>query len=281
MSERLQQSSYEAIVELALAEDIGTGDITARALADEARPAVGRLIARQDLVLCGVDVARHVFRKLDPDCRFPYSGTDGTGFAPDQEILVVEGDAACMLIAERTALNFLQRLSGVSTLVSQYVAKISHTKAQLVDTRKTTPGMRELQKYAVRCGGGGNHRSGLFDGILIKENHIRTAGSISAAVEACRKGLPHLMKIEVEVSCSDELQQALDAGAEVVMLDNFSLKDIRRAVDLNAGRALLEVSGNVDLQSIGSIADCGVDIISVGRLTHSAPAVDLSMLFDL
>lgn len=269
------------LVRMALREDIGPGDLTVRACVPEQVRATARLIAREELVLAGIEAARIAFLELDPDCRFLQSASDGERIGAGREILVVEGLAAPLLMAERVALNFLQHLSGVATVTAAYVAAVAHTRVRVVDTRKTTPGLRSLEKYAVRCGGGKNHRVGLFDGVLIKENHIRAAGGIAAAVTACRREAHHLTRIEVEVTSLAELGEAVDAGADVVMLDNFPLDQIPLAVAQAAGRVLLEVSGGVDLDRIRAIAETGVDLISVGRLTHSAPSVDISMLFDL
>jgi len=280
MNERLDPAAFEAIVEFALAEDIGSGDLTTRACIDPVRPASARLIAREEMIVAGLDVVRHIFRRLDADCHFPFARDDGDRLDPDSEILVVMGSAAGLLQAERTALNFLQRLSGVATLTHQYAEAVQGTNTRVVDTRKTTPGLRTLEKYAVRCGGGHNHRTGLFDGVLIKENHIRAAGSIASAVKACQAEVSHLIQVEVEVTDLAELDEALQAGAAVIMLDNFGLDDIRTAVKRTSGNARLEVSGNVTLERIRGLAETGVDLISVGRMTHSARAVDISMLFE-
>jgi nicotinate-nucleotide pyrophosphorylase (carboxylating) len=276
----LLPADWRRIMELALAEDLGTGDITVRACIPIESQATARLIAKQELILAGIDVAKAVFKELDPDCRVISERSDGKRIADREEILVVSGSAAKLLMAERTALNFLQRLSGVATLTDQYAHETAHTKARIVDTRKTTPGMRSLEKYAVRCGGGHNHRVGLFDGILIKENHIRAAGGIGQAIVACKQEAHHLMRVEVEVTNLNELEEALAAQADVIMLDNFTRADILSAVSISAGRALLEVSGGVNLATVRALAETGVDLISVGRLTHSAPAADISMLFD-
>ncbi len=276
----LHPSAYADIVKLALSEDIGSGDLTAMGAVSPDARSVGRIVAKQDLTLCGMDVAKHVFRLLDAGCRFLSERADGERFAPGDEALRVEGRAIPMLMAERTALNFMQRLSGVATLSAQYAAAVQGTGATILDTRKTTPGLRALEKYAVRVGGARNHRTGLYDGVLIKENHIRAAGSIERAVASCRRLAHPLARVEVEVTDLEELDQAIAAGADVVMLDNFDPEAARRAVEHVGGRVKLEVSGGMNLDTVRAYAETGVDFISVGRLTHSAPAVDLSMLFE-
>lgn len=278
---QLDLISYKQIVDMALIEDIGTGDITSRALVDKNAKARASIVAKEDFVLSGLDVAHYAFYALDENVKFNPLYKDGDRIKKGSTILEVEGLAAKLLQSERVALNFLQRLSGVATLTAKYVDKVKHTKVKVVDTRKTTPGLRVLEKYAVNCGGGYNHRTGLFDGVLIKENHIRAAGSISNAIKACRETAHHLIKLEVEVTNLKELEEALDNGAEVIMLDNFSVADIVKAVSINSGKAILETSGNVNLDTISSLAETGVDIISVGKLTHSALAVDISMLFEV
>jgi len=278
--EHLDHISYIEIVDMALKEDIGTGDITSRALVDSSARAKAYMVAKEDFVLSGMDVARYAFCKLDKDVTFTPLFKDGDKIKRGDKILKLEGFATKLLQAERVALNFLQRLSGVATLTASYVDKVKHTKVRVVDTRKTTPGLRALEKYAVRCGGGYNHRIGLFDGVLIKENHIRAAGSIANAIKACRETVHHLIKIEVEVTNLAELQEALENRADVIMLDNFSADNIIEAVKITDGKAILETSGNVNLDTIAKLAETGVDIISVGKLTHSAPAVDISLLFE-
>ncbi len=278
--ERIHEAHYLALALRALREDIGTGDITADACVEPDKIGSGHIVAKQELVLCGVEVAETVFRKTDREFTFPKARKDKDLLQPGETILEVRGKANYMLKAERTALNFMQHLSGIATVTRQYVQAIAGTHALVIDTRKTTPGMRALEKYAVRCGGGHNHRFGLFDGALIKENHIRACGDIAHAIQAVRGRAHHLMQIEVEVRDFDELDQALAAKADVVMLDNFSVEDATRAVAHINGRAKAEISGNINLQTIRSYAETGVDLISVGRITHSAPSVDISMLFD-
>ncbi len=267
----------EQIISLALFEDAGLGDITSESILPASRQGTGRIIAKQNCVVAGTGVARKTFQMLDPgmDIRMMYM--DGDVVQKGSVVLEATGDLLCMLKGERVALNFLQRLSGIATLTKTYMQTLKHTRVRLTDTRKTTPGWRLLEKQAVRAGGGSNHRFSLFDGILIKDNHIAVAGGIAAAVEAVQKHASHLMKIEVEVSDMDQVKQALSAGADVIMLDNMSCAAMKEAVDFINGRALVEASGNVCLETLNNIAATGVDLISCGALTHQAQAVDLSM----
>jgi len=267
----------------ALAEDIGGGDLTA-ALVDPDEVAGGKIVARQTLVLAGHPWATEVFRQLDETILVDWYIEDGERAEADDVICKLVGAARPLLSGERTALNFLQTLSATATTTAKYVAAIEGTDTRLLDTRKTLPGLRHAQKYAVRCGGGGNHRVGLYDAILIKENHIRSAGSITAALQRARE-LEGDILVEVEVESIDELKEALDAGATRILLDNFSLANLREAVSTNAdygyARAELEASGNVTLDTLRQIADTGVDYISTGALTKNISAVDLSMLFRI
>ncbi len=265
------------LIEMALEEDIGTGDITTDSLIPFDASGKGIIVAKEDIILAGLDVARLVFERLDPRIRFGSMHRDGDEIVSGEQILQVEGSLRALLKGERVALNFLQRLSGVATNVRSYVKALEKFSIRLVDTRKTTPGFRILEKYAVRIGGANNHRMGLFDGVLIKDNHITACGSIKKAVESARKDLSHLMKIEVEVSDLAGVREALSAGADIIMLDNMDIAHIREAVSVIQGRALVEVSGGITLRNIKDIACTGVDMISVGALTHSARAVDLSM----
>lgn len=261
-------------VERALAEDIGSGDLSAALLPDE--PAVARIISREDGVVCGLPWALRCFAALDPDVRFELPVRDGERIEASATLLRVHARSRALVTGERCALNFLQLLAGVATRTAQFVAALSGSRTRVLDTRKTIPGLRLAQKYAVRAGGGDNHRVGLYDAVLIKENHIAAAGSIAAAVgEARRRGAGRF--IEVEVETLDELAQALDAGAERIMLDEFSDEDLRAAVALTAGRAALEISGNVTLETIGRMGAFGVDYVSVGALTKHVRALDLSM----
>ena len=272
--------SPELIVEQvrqALAEDIGDGDITAQ-LVPADQIARGRIITREACVLAGRAFAEEVFRQLGASVRLEWQADDGEELAPGDVMVTFEGPARALLTGERTALNFLQTLSGTATLTRAYVRQLAGTNCRLLDTRKTVPGLRLAQKYAVTCGGGYNHRLGLYDAYLIKENHIAAAGSIAAAVARARQLAPG-KPVEVEVEHADELRQAIDAGADIIMLDNFSHADMRAAVAETAGRAKLEASGNVELDTIRAVAETGVDFISVGALTKHVRAIDLSMRF--
>jgi nicotinate-nucleotide pyrophosphorylase (carboxylating) len=271
----------DRIIGQALEEDIHTGDITTRSVVPESRPAKARLIAKEQLLLAGIDVARRAFSCLDPQSVFSARFRDGDLLNKGDLIAEVTGDAFLLLQAERVALNLLQRMCGIATLTARYVEAVAGTKARIVDTRKTTPGLRVLEKYAVRVGGGINHRTGLYDGVLIKENHIAAAGGITAAVSRARSYIPHTLKIEVETETLDQVNEALAAGAEIIMLDNMDCATMRRAVEVVAGRALLEASGGVNLETVCPIAETGVDIISVGALTHSCRAMDISMLLEV
>lgn len=268
-------SSLEADVRRALAEDVGTGDITAQLIPAD-RPARARVITREAAVICGTAWVDAVFRQLDPAVRVHWHVADGDAVSADKLLFELEGPARALLTGERTALNFLQTLSGVATLCRYYADRVAGTGVRLLDTRKTLPGLRLAQKYAVTCGGCHNHRIGLYDAFLIKENHIAACGGIAAAVAAAR-GIAPGKPVEVEVESLDELEQALAAGADIIMLDELSLEDMRTAVAITAGRAKLEASGGVNEQTLRSIAETGVDYISIGSLTKHVRAVDLSM----
>lgn len=268
-----------AQVQQALAEDLGDGDLTA-ALVPEHAAARARVIVREAAILCGLDWFNEVFHQLDPAIELKWSAKDGDALQPGQLVCELTGKARPILSGERTALNFLQTLSGTASLAGRYVKAIQGTSATILDTRKTIPGLRLAQKYAVRCGGAGNHRFGLYDAILIKENHIRAAGSIMAAMRAATAAAEDGVMIEVEVESLEELDQALAAGARRVLLDNFDNAALRESVHRNAGRAKLEASGGVDLETVRGIGLTGVDFISVGQLTKDVTATDYSMLFD-
>jgi len=269
----------EPLVRLALAEDLGPGDLTTALTVDPTVQAQAEIVAKQDLVLSGLDPARLTFSLVDPAIEFKPSAADGDRIKIGTVMVRLNGPAQGLLTAERVALNFLMRLSGVATLTARFVAAVRGSRAKIVDTRKTTPGLRFLEKAAVRAGGGVNHRCGLYDGILIKDNHIAAAGSITAAVTRAGTGAPHTLKVEVEVEDLAGLEEAIAAGADIVLLDNMSPEQLARAVALARGRVLLEASGGVNLDNVAQIAAAGVDFISIGALTHSAPAVDLSLRF--
>jgi nicotinate-nucleotide pyrophosphorylase (carboxylating) len=275
-----KMNGIDKIIEMALAEDIHTGDITTLSVLPQPRNMRARLVAKEPMVLAGLAVAERVFAQLDPSIRFSAEFADGARLQTGDVIARMEGDAASLLQGERVSLNLLQRMSGIATQTAAYVEEIAGTGARVVDTRKTTPGLRVLEKYAVRVGGGTNHRTGLYDGVLIKENHIAAAGGIAEAVRLARAYIPHTLKIEVETETLDQVAQALQAGADIIMLDNMSLSEMSTAVGLIAKKALVEASGGVNLQSIKAIAQTGVDIISVGALTHSVRATDISMLME-
>ncbi len=273
------QFEIERIVRTALQEDIGLGDVTSMAIVARDLSARAELVAKEDFVIAGMDVAAAVFHQLDKDVRFEKIFVDGQKIKRGEVLAWLKGSALMLLQGERVALNLLQRMSGIATLTARFVAAVEGTGAFIVDTRKTAPGLRALDKYAVRAGGGRNHRIGLFDGVLIKENHIAAAGGIAAAIGCIRGKVPHTLKIEVETRDLVEVQQALDAGADVIMLDNMPNTDMAQAVALIDGRALTEASGGVNLERVREIAETGVNIISVGALTHSVVAADISMLF--
>jgi nicotinate-nucleotide pyrophosphorylase (carboxylating) len=260
----------------ALQEDLGSGDLTA-GLIDPTRRARARVLARESAVICGAPWATAALRALDPDARITWHVQEGQRCAVDQVVLEVEGSARALLSAERTALNFLQMLSAVATKTRTYVDAVAGTKAHIVDTRKTLPGLRMAQKYAVRMGGGTNHRIGLFDAVLIKENHIAAAGGVTAVLRAAEKVAARAQFIEIEVETLAQLTEALEAGAKMVLLDNMSVATLHEAVRINAGRAILEISGGVTLDGLRALAETGVDRISIGGLTKDVKATDFSM----
>ena len=266
------------VVTQALAEDIASGDITAELIGADVQ-ASGRIVTREDGILCGTAFALEAFQQIDPSCHVEWAAQDGDAIAADSLVCTLSGPARALLTGERTALNFLQLLSGTASTAAQYAARVAHTGVKLLDTRKTLPGLRLAQKYAVTCGGCYNHRIGLFDAFLIKENHISAAGGIAEAVAAARKVTPD-KPVEVEVENEAELEQALTAGADRIMLDNFTLAALRDAVSHTAGSAELEASGNVTDETLVAIAETGVDFISIGALTKHLRALDLSMRID-
>jgi len=265
------------LIDLALKEDYGSGDITTDNLIDPALSGVGQMIAKEPLVVAGMDIVQQVFNHIDPNIVTTPNYTDGDFIQKGETILKIEGSMRALLIGERTALNFLQRLSGIATLVRSYVDMLENKKVRLADTRKTTPGLRVLEKYAVRVGGGDNHRMGLYDGVLIKDNHIAAHGGIKQSIEEVRNKISHLIKIEIEVSDLEQVKEAVQASADIIMLDNMNEDQIKEAVKLINGKAVIEVSGNVTKKDLPKLANTGVDIISVGALTHSARCVDISM----
>lgn len=265
----------------ALAEDLGlAGDITTDATVPVGAEASAVIASRKPGVVSGLDLAEAAFRALDPALSFERLHDDGAKVAARTDIARVVGNARALLTAERVALNFMGRMSGIATLTRAYVEAVAGTKATIVETRKTTPGLRAFEKYAVRCGGGRNHRTGLFDAILIKDNHIVAAGGLPQAVEAARAHAGHTVKLEVEVDTLDQLRDALRYDIDIVLLDNMPPATLRDAVALVAGKALTEASGGVDLSTVRAIAETGVDLISIGALTHSAPVLDLGLDFE-
>jgi nicotinate-nucleotide pyrophosphorylase (carboxylating) len=273
------------IVSLALAEDLAYGDVTTEALVPSELEGKAAILVKRDGMLAGMDVAKEVFRQVDRSLRFKALVKDGAKVGKGKVVATVEGKMASMLKSERTALNFLQHLSGIATETARYVDAVAGTKAIITDTRKTVPGLRLLEKYAVRVGGGHNHRLNLSDGVLIKDNHLailRSSGvGLGEAVKKARKRAPRTMKVEVEVESVKQAREALSARADIIMLDNMKLKDMRRVVELVHGKALLEASGGITLDNVRSVAEAGVDLISVGALTHSAKALDISLEVEL
>lgn len=268
----------EAAVRSALAEDLGrAGDITSLATIPPGRTARAVLAARKAGVLCGMDLARAAFAAMDGSLSFDARLLDGHRLQPGETIATIEGDARALLSAERTALNYVMHLSGVASLTARFADAVAHTTARICCTRKTVPGLRALEKYAVRCGGGANHRFGLDDAILIKDNHIAVSGSVTQALHAAKAYAGHLVAIEIEVDTLDQLREVLEAGAHAVLLDNMEPATLREAVAINAGRARLEASGNVDLDTVAAIAETGVDYISTSKITMSAPSLDVGL----
>jgi nicotinate-nucleotide pyrophosphorylase (carboxylating) len=270
-------SAIDRIIDIALEEDLGPGDITTWAIIDPSRKGKARLLAREEIVLAGIEVFSRIFSRLDPEIRVESNYHDGDVVPQGDDIGIVKGSMRGILSGERTALNFLQHLSGIATLTRRYVEKTDPSRVRVIDTRKTTPGLRVLEKYAVRMGGGFNHRFGLFDGILIKDNHIAAAGSISKALTKIRARAPHTLRIEVEVEDVKGVEEAIGSGADAILLDNMSLQEMLEAASIARGRVLLEASGGITLESIEEISKTGVNLISVGAITHSARSVDISL----
>ena len=285
LSDFITDAALHRLAERALDEDLGRGDVTSDLLvpADAVARAVVR--TRADGVIAGLEVMALVFEVADPHVKVTALAEDGSSVGRGQDLAIVSGAARCMLHGERVALNFLQRLSGVATLTAKYVEATRSSRARIVDTRKTTPGLRALEKYAVRAGGGFNHRRDLSDAMLIKDNHLAAIAarrlSLVEAVKTARASMPHTMKIEIEVDRLDQIPDALAAGADIILLDNMSTEELRQAVALIGGRAITEASGGVNLATVGEIAATGVDVISVGALTHSAPVLDIGLDFEV
>ena len=269
--------TIESLIELALAEDIGTGDITTEATVSTTQKGIGVIVVEDDGVIAGLPVVERVFQKIDPSLEFQKFVADSDRVRKMTPLAEVRGRVKPILTGERTALNFLQRLSGTATMTAQFVELAGKYDVQITDTRKSTAGWRAVQKYAVCMGGGKNHRFGLFDGILIKDNHIVAAGSVSKAVKKAKSTAPHTMKIEVEVETPDQVEEAMSEGADILLLDNMPVELMRTTVEKVAGRVLIEASGNVTIDKVDAVAATGVDLISVGALTHSAIPLDMSL----
>jgi len=269
-------------VELALKEDIGRGDITTSLIKDSSKKGSAVIKAKEELVLCGIELAAYIFEFVDESLKIKIKRRDGEKIKPGTEIMTVSGSCASILKSERVVLNFLQRLSGIATLTSKYVEKIDQaSNTKVTDTRKTTPGWRTLEKYAVRTGGGSNHRFGLDDGIMIKDNHIAMAGSIKDAVRSVREKAHHLLKIEVETTNLKEVAEALDASADVIMLDNMDIETMKKAIKIIGNQAVTEISGGITLEKIGTLSKLGADFISTGAITHSATAKDINLTLKI
>lgn len=273
----LDSAEVARIVTLALAEDVGFGDVTSQAVIPPETTAKAVFRSKESGILCGIPLLLEVYRQLDAGACVRPCLADGDPLAPGVAVAHVEGPAGSVLTGERVALNFMQHLSGIATRTRRFVELVAGTEARIVDTRKTVPGLRTLAKYAVRAGGGRNHRFGLYDGILIKDNHIQAAGGIGAAIERARGAAPHTLRIEIETEGLDQVREALAASADIILLDNMDLETLREAVRLCNGRALTEASGGVNETTVRAIAETGVDLISVGALTHSVTAVDISL----
>jgi len=271
----------EEVIDHALAEDLGKGDVTTEALIPGGQQGTGFIVAKEEGILAGTGIATQVFHRVDPELKVEILLEDGAGVKPGSKVAKVSGSIASILKAERVALNFLQRLSGIASETNRYVARVEGLPVRIMDTRKTTPGWRSLEKYAVRVGGGGNHRMNLSDGILIKDNHLvalRSQGlNIKEIIAKARQNAPQRLPVEVEVRTVPEALEAVEAGADIVMLDNMNLEDMRKAVKSIHGRALIEASGGITLDNVRAVAETGVDFISIGALTHSARALDISL----
>ena len=280
MSEALDKDVYLPLVRSALAEDVGTGDVTTMSLIAQGSFASGVIVAKEPLVVAGVDLAIASFRELEKSIDFSVEVLDGQDGDFFQPLIRIHGPARALLTAERTALNFVQRLSGIATLTAKFVQQVSGTNTKILDTRKTVPGWRVLEKYAVACGGGINHRFGLYDQVMIKDNHlVAVGGNIKKAVKCARENYPKL-KIEVEADTAQQAKTAAEAGADIILLDNMSCEELSQSIELISGRSKTEASGGITMDTVREIAETGVDFISIGALTHSAPAVDIGFDFD-
>jgi len=277
MTDAVISNQIKKIIEAALAEDIGTGDITTAAIVSRGKTGHAQAIAKNDFVIAGIDIFKETFLLLNDKIKVRKLISDGKRAKKGSIIAEISGSLFYILQAERVALNLFQRMCGIATLTAKFVEAVHGSKTKILDTRKTMPGLRLLDKMAVSIGGGFNHRMGLYDGVLIKDNHIAAAGSITAAVDMQRQSLPHTLKIEVETKNMSEVKEALKCGADIIMLDNMTPDEMKKAVSFVAGRALIEASGNVSMQSVAEIAAIGVDLISVGELTHSVRAADISL----
>ncbi|MCM1545910.1 MAG: carboxylating nicotinate-nucleotide diphosphorylase [Clostridiales bacterium] len=277
MNDLTEKLIMDRLIKQALEEDIGNEDVTTNSVMPEYKRGRVKLICKQDGVICGLNVFERVFKLLDEHTIIEIFVKDGDEVKKGQRIAMVSGDIRVLLSGERVALNFLQRMSGIATYTKSVAKLLEGCKTKLLDTRKTTPNMRVFEKYAVRCGGGNNHRYNLSDGVLLKDNHIGAAGGVKKAVEMARAYAPFVRKIEVEVENLDMCREALEAGADIIMLDNMSVADMKKAVEMIGGRALTECSGNVTLENIERVKETGVDFVSSGALTHSAPILDLSL----
>lgn len=276
----LELEAAKTLIELALKEDIGTGDITTDSIIPAESRRKAKMVAKANGVVAGLVVAEMVFKSLDPDLQWKVIKKEGSAVNKGDVLVEFEGTYRALLTGERTALNFLQRMSGIATMSARYASEVKDYKTVILDTRKTLPGFRMLDKYAVKTGGASNHRIGLFDMAMIKDNHIEIAGGIAKAVEAVRKNIAPGIKIEVETTTLEQVQEALDAKADIIMLDNMDLATMRRGVDLIAGKAKIEASGNMTLERLKEVAATGVDYISIGALTHSVSALDISQRIE-
>lgn len=277
MNDLTEKLIMDRLIKLALEEDIGNEDVTTNSVMPEYKRGRVKLICKQDGVICGLNVFERVFKLLDEHTIVEIFVKDGDEVKKGQRLAMISGDIRVLLSGERVALNFLQRMSGIATYTRSVAKLLEGSKTKLLDTRKTTPNMRVFEKYAVRCGGGNNHRYNLSDGVLLKDNHIGAAGGVKRAVEMARAYAPFVRKIEVEVENLEMCKEALDAGADIIMLDNMSVAEMKKAVEMIGGRALTECSGNVTLENVARVKETGVDFVSSGALTHSAPILDLSL----